>query len=372
MQYETDLLTAFEGELIMDPNSQIHNAGPLISKMLSPEVRRRLEVGWFPVMLPTAKLAASSTPSDWELGRGMLEAYANLGANQLMPLLGFGTGIFYTDPREAIRFAAAELGYRHFDCAQNYGNEEVVGIALRDSGIPRRELFIATKQGKDFGAESTTHLFHDQLKKLGVEYLDLYMFHGIPDNQEQEKGSWQALEKLHAFGKVRALGLSNYDREAIERILSFAQVKPVYLQIKFSVYSPGYQHAHEEQFELVSWAQSQGLVVVGYSTMSGWPFPLRSSDDPHVQAISAGYRKSAGQILLRHSLQRGLAVIPSSANNERLKENTLIFDFQISDEDMLCLDALAHFVSIAEDSSPKWIPDVYNARKVQWRPRSEL
>merc|ERR1712048_1033194 len=233
------------------------------------------------------------------------------------------------------------------------------------SGVPRHEIFIANKisQTQDYGAEETPRLVNQQLARLIVDYFDVYMFHGDHNKFAKEVQAWRALEKLHDEGKVKALGLSNYDVEGIQRIMSFAKVKPVYLQIKYDVYHPGYQKADASQLELVSWAQRQGLTVVGYSSFSGWPFALRTLEDPHVKALAKAYGKSPGQLILRHSLQRGVAVIPSSTNKQRLRENTEIFDFQISREDMLRLDALAHLVSTANDDSPKWIPDIYGARR---------
>eukprot|EP00746_Dinoflagellata_sp_MGD_P064276 gnl/MRDRNA2_/MRDRNA2_26858_c0_seq1.p1 gnl/MRDRNA2_/MRDRNA2_26858_c0~~gnl/MRDRNA2_/MRDRNA2_26858_c0_seq1.p1 ORF type:complete len:407 (+),score=65.37 gnl/MRDRNA2_/MRDRNA2_26858_c0_seq1:84-1223(+) len=179
---------------------------------------------------------------------------------------------------------------------------------------------------------------------------------------EKERQAWQAMESLHAAGKVRALGLSNYDIEGIERILSFAKVRPVYLQIKYDLYYPGYKKFNVGQRDLVSWARSQGITVVSYSTMSGYPYIMRPGDDPHVKAVAMNYGKTPAQVVLRHALQRGLAVLPCSVNTQRVKENFELLDFQISAEDMLRLDALTHFFSTAEDNSPGWIPDIYGAR----------
>eukprot|EP00746_Dinoflagellata_sp_MGD_P132746 gnl/MRDRNA2_/MRDRNA2_66436_c0_seq2.p1 gnl/MRDRNA2_/MRDRNA2_66436_c0~~gnl/MRDRNA2_/MRDRNA2_66436_c0_seq2.p1 ORF type:complete len:458 (-),score=84.41 gnl/MRDRNA2_/MRDRNA2_66436_c0_seq2:44-1417(-) len=357
-------LQNLEDGLINAPGEWYQKTLAVIQGFLTPELRSSVEAKELPMIIDRPGPRSISVS-----GHSIGEALIDLGGGQLMPLLGFGTGIFYKGPEdvaEAIRYAATELGYRHFDCAQAYHNEEIVGRGLKASGVPRKELFISTKLSDPsfLGRSQTPGLVHEQMKKLGVDYLDLYMFHSElhQGDEEKEKEAWQALEKLHAAGTIRALGLSNYGIDGIKRIISFAKVKPVYLQIKYDVYHPGYQFARAGQDDVVAWAQNQGLVVVGYSTLSGWPFVLRSVQDPYIEALASKYKKSAGQLLLRHSLQRGLALIPSSADRDRLKDNTEIFDFEIDAEDMVLMDGLAHFTSFAKDNAPTWIPDVYGAR----------
>eukprot|EP00971_Amphidinium_carterae_P320818 6377083-Amphidinium_carterae.1 len=155
---------------------------------------------------------------------------------------------------------------------------------------------------------------------------------------EKEEAAWRALESLHREGLIRALGLSNYDIAGTERIIKLAEVKPCCLQVKYDIYHPGYQLPKPEQRDIVSWAQDHGLAVIGYSTLSGWPSVLRPIDDPHVFALSTRYEKDPASLLLRHSLQHGLAVIPSTVHKHRLRANLEALDFEIAPEDMALLE----------------------------------
>lgn len=375
-------LQKVEDGLIKSPRKWYHKAPEVLQALLSADVRasaQKLALAPARTAHVSASGQASAAPSRFLIGSSIREAVVDLGGGQLMPLLGFGTGIMHKqlDAQkvvEVVRYAAAEAGYRHFDCAQAYNLlvtgtslEQLVGQGLKASGVPRKELFIATKLSRPRVlrniAKEMPGLIHDQMQKLGTDYLDLYMFHSKIANKEREKEAWRALEKLHKAGVIHALGLSNYGIEEIKRILSFAEVKPVYLQIRYDVYHPGYSFAHAGQENVVSWAQSQGITVLGYSTLSGWPNKaLPTVKDPYVTTLASKYKKTSAQLLLRHSLQKGVAVIPKSTDPGRMKANTEIFDFEISAEDMVLIDGLAHFASLAGDGSPHWIPDVYGAR----------
>lgn len=303
-----------------------------------------------------------------------------------IPVLGFGTGIFYCGPeavRESIRHAAQALGYVHFDCAQGYHNEELVGEALRASGVPRPRLFIATKLSDPscmHTESAVVRTVENQIRMLtgesgGHGYLDVYYVHmdfftpvggGTPSGQlgiEAEGRVWRTLERLHAAGKLRALGVCNYSVGALERLWRFARVKPSVLQCKFDPYHPGYQRLGRqphEQTDVVGWAQDHGMSVVAYSTLSGWPYTLRAVDDPHVAAIAKECGQSAAAVLLRHAIQHGLAVIPSSSNTERLRSNREALGFELDEAMMRRLDGLAHLLCPVP-RAPKFRADTFES-----------
>ena len=184
---------------------------------------------------------------------------------------------------------------------------------------------------------------------------------------QAERTTWQALEGLHADGVIRALGICNYGVQALERLWthSAASVKPSVLQCKFDPMHPGYQRlgpAEHEQADVVAWAQAKGLLVVGYSTLSGWPFLLRAVEDPHVATIASRVGCSPAAVLLRHAMQRGVCVIPSSANAERLADNRTALSISLDERDMRLLDGLAHLAQPVE-GTPRWVEDVYSARR---------
>ena len=237
-------------------------------------------------------------------------------------------------------------------CAQGYHNEETVGEALRASGVPRERLFIASKLSDPEAMRSdaaTVRTVEFQLRTLAgwaasastsggasASYLDLYYVHmdffTEQLGEEAERRVWRTLERLHDAGRLRALGVCNYSVPALERLWKLARVKPTVLQCKFDPLHPGYQRLGpqpHEQADVVGWAQAHGMAVVGYSTLSGWPFALRAVEDPHVAAVAKECGRSPAAVLLRHAMQHGLAVIPSSANRTRLETNREALSFEL-------------------------------------------
>ena len=267
-------------------------------------------------------------------------------------------------------------------CAQGYHNEELVGEALRLSGVAREELFIATKLSDPEAMRSepaTLRSVEFQLRTLAEwgatasasgsavsgSYLDLYYVHMdfFTDQlgEDAERRVWHTLERLHKAGRLRALGVCNYSVQALERLWKLARIKPTVLQCKFDPLHPGYQRLGSqphEQADVVGWAQAHGMAVVAYSTLSGWPFALRAVEDPHVAAIAKTCGQSTASVLLRHAMQHGLAVIPSSSNPERLKTNRAALGFELDAAQMQQLDGLAHLLSPVP-SAPRFRADVY-------------
>lgn len=251
----------------------------------------------------------------------MLGGYNVLNNGIKMPQLGFGT-FRVEDGRQtvdAVR-AALELGYRHIDAAAIYDNEESVGQGIKESGVPREEIFITSKVwNTDQGYENTLNAFELSLKKLGTDYLDLYLIHWP---KELNKETWRALEKLYKDGKVRAIGVSNFKEHHLEDLMKDAEIKPMVNQVEF--------HPQLAQPELLKFCKENNIQVEAWGPlMQGQLFKLDL-----IKELSEKYKKTEAQIVLRWDIQQGVVTIPKSINPERIKSNSEIFDFELSEEDM--------------------------------------
>jgi diketogulonate reductase-like aldo/keto reductase len=242
-----------------------------------------------------------------------------------MPWFGMGTmntGKEDAEVAEVIKTAAG-LGYRSFDTAKVYKNEVGVGQGLKESGIPREELFITTKLANSDhqGFDAVLAAFDESLGKLQLDYLDLYLIHWpVPGHLE----SWKALEKLYKDGRVRAIGVSNFMIHHLEALFEVAEIRPMVNQYEY--------HPLLTQPDLKDYCQSQNIQVEGY-------FALRDSqDNPQIIEIGQKYGKSPAQVILRWEIQSGVVIIPKSTREERLQENASIFDFELSEQDMATID----------------------------------
>lgn len=253
-----------------------------------------------------------------------------------MPWLGFG--VFQMEnglETEESVSKALEVGYRAIDTATIYENEGSVGKAVAESGIPRQEVFITTKVwNTDQGYDSTLSVFDESLKKLKIDYVDLYLIHWPVKNRSLD--TWRALEKLYEDGLVRAIGLSNYKIRHIEEILAACKVKPTLNQVE---YHPQLQHVELHQFckknqiQLQAWAplmQGKALVL------------------PEIIEISQKYGKTPAQVLIRWDLQHEVVTIPKSSTPERIAENAEVIDFHLSEEDMARIDSLNREQQVSE------------------------
>jgi len=259
----------------------------------------------------------------------------------------------------AVRWAL-EAGYRHIDTAEGYGNEAEIGRALIDSGIPRKDIFIATKASSvAMGAAEPSLLeavFMRQLGELQTDYVDVYMLHTPPPDSNTLQLLWMGLERLYDAGRVRSLGISNADPSDLEKITAFARVQPTYMQNIFKVYKPGQQMLSDA--DMISVAKQHGIAVMGYSAATSWPHILPPIEDPHVLNVAARVGRSPSQVLHRWSLQHGVGVLPKSSKKYRIRENAALLDFALGAEEMALLDSLA---SLAESGSttikPLWRED---------------
>jgi diketogulonate reductase-like aldo/keto reductase len=223
--------------------------------------------------------------------------------------------------------AAIQTGYRSVDTAAVYQNEEGVGRAIKESGVPREELFITTKVwNADQGYESTLKAFETSRKKLGLEYVDLYLVHWPVKGKYKE--TWKALEKLYKEGWVRAIGVSNFQVHHLQDVMEDCEIKPMVNQVEF--------HPYLTQKELLAFCKEQNIQLEAWS-------PLMQGEVvnvPEIQELANKYGKTPAQIVLRWDLQHGVVTIPKSVKEHRIKENAEIFDFELTAEDMAKLDAL--------------------------------
>lgn len=241
-----------------------------------------------------------------------------------IPLVGLGVWQAPNGPAcvNAVLWAL-ELGYRHIDTAQDYGNEESVGEALRRSGVPREQVFLTTKfypAGQDPVAEAER-----SLERLGVDYVDLYLVHWPQGGATR---AWPGMEQAHQRGYARSIGVSNFDVTELQQVLAAATVAPVVNQVQLSPFS--YRRA------LLAEGRKRGLAVEAYSPLGTGS---HLSDQTVIQ-IASRIGRTPAQVLLRWCLQHDLIVLPKSTHRERIAENAQVFDFTLSERDMAELDAL--------------------------------
>ncbi|MGG1444690.1 aldo/keto reductase [Brevibacillus laterosporus] len=252
---------------------------------------------------------------------------ATLANGVVKPWLGLG--VYKADDgaevEQAIRMAL-EAGYRSIDTAAIYENEAGVGKAIRDSKIPREEIFVTTKVwNTEQGYESTLQAFDTSLQKLGLDYIDLYLVHWPVPGKYKE--TWRALETLYKKGLVRSIGVSNFHIHHLEDLLSVCEVKPMLNQIEM--------HPFLIQEELRQYCEQHGIYVEAWR-----PLMRGNLEVPLVQEMAERYQKTPAQIVLRWDLQHKVLVIPKSVRKERIIENADLFDFELTDEDMTMLDGL--------------------------------
>jgi len=262
-----------------------------------------------------------------------------LNNNKEMPLLGLGT--YLSSPGEetitAVEYALS-IGYRHIDTASIYKNENDVGIAVKNSKIPREEIFVTTKVwNTDQGYESTLRAFDTSIQKLGLDYLDLYLVHWPVEIRRRD--TWKAMIKLYDEGRVKAIGVSNYTIRHIKEVCSHSDVVPTVNQVEFSPYL--------NQTDLLNECNDRNIVVQAYSPLVRG----RKFNDNKLLDIAAKYSKSPAQILIKWCLQMGMCVLPKSANPIRIKENADIFDFEISKDDMKLMKNFDENYRVAWDPS---------------------
>ena len=246
-----------------------------------------------------------------------------------IPAVGFGTYKAADGKSADVIKAAIGSGYRYFDTASFYGTETYLAEAIRQSGLPRKDFFIASKLWKtEMGYENARDAFRRTLENLETDYLDLYLIHwplpepGYENWKELDRETWRALEELYAEGKIRAIGLSNFLPHHIENILAGCTVRPAVDQIE---YHPGYS-----QEAAVQYCKENGILVQAWSPIGR----SRVLKDPLVCELAAKYRVSPAQICLKFAVQRGIVPLPKSSSPERMKQNMDLFSFEMDQEDI--------------------------------------
>jgi len=242
----------------------------------------------------------------------------------------FGLGVFLSNEGEEVETAvkvALQNGYRHIDTAAIYKNERGVGKAVKESGIPREEIFITSKVwNTDQGYKTTLAAYEASLERLQMDYLDLYLIHWPKGKRSVE--SWKALEELYAKGRVRAIGISNFLEHHLDEFLPECKIMPAVNQYEF--------HPELMQPGLLEYCRRKGIQPEAWSPiMKG-----RVNDVPLMQELAAKYGKTPVHVVLRWDIQKGVVTIPKSVTPERIISNADIFDFELSTEDMAKIDKL--------------------------------
>jgi diketogulonate reductase-like aldo/keto reductase len=261
-----------------------------------------------------------------------------------IPQLGFG--VFQVPPDEVIEpvLAALEAGYRLIDTAAMYGNEDGVGTAIAQSGVPRDEIFITTKlNNSDHGYDATLKAFETSIGKLGIDVLDLYLIHWPLPKRNDYVETWKAFETLYADGRVRSIGVSNFAVKHLNRLAAETDVKPVANQIEL--------HPGLPQLELRAYHVEHEIITEAWSPIGQGQGLL---EDPTIVSIAERVDRSPAQVVLRWHIQHGNVAIPKSVTPARIKENIAVFDFELSDEDMAALTDLSGTGRIGPD------PETFN------------
>lgn len=246
--------------------------------------------------------------------------------NNGVPIPQLGYGVWKIPDEEAVQVVgeAIQTGYRLIDTAMIYGNERGVGKAIAHSDVPREELFITTKVwNADQGYENTLRAFDESLEKLGLDDVDLYLIHWPTPKFDTYVETYQALEKLYKDGRVKAIGVCNFDIEHLERIFAECEVKPAVNQVEY--------HPYLQQKELKAFCEKHDIQLEAYSPLMNGTYVL---ENEVIQELAESYGKTPGQIILRWHVQTGVVAIPKTATPRRMKENLSVFDFELTEADM--------------------------------------
>ncbi|MBZ6006814.1 aldo/keto reductase [Paraclostridium bifermentans] len=269
----------------------------------------------------------------------MDKQFTNLSNGVKIPLVGFGTYKSGNDEDTSeIVKNALEIGYRMIDTASFYGNEKGIGKGIKESKIDREEIFLVTKLwNEDHGYDSTIKAFNKSLKNLDVDYIDLYLIHW-PNKLNVE--TWKAFEYLYSIGKVKAIGVCNFKINHLEELKKIATIMPMVNQVEmhpFSIKSEMIRYCKENDIQVIAWSPiSRGRIF---------------SNDLMIN-LAEKYNKTIAQVVLRWHIQKGVIPIPKSSNENRIKENIGIFDFEISTEDIIKIDLLNEGYDVSVSKPP--------------------
>lgn len=277
------------------------------------------------------------------------QKYVKLNNGMEMPMAGIGTFLLSPDEAEASVLSALQGGYRLIDTANAYVNEKAVGRAMKKSGVPREEIFLETKIWPAFYEQEDA--VEKTLQRLDTDYIDLLLIHQPAGNY---RAGYRLMEKAYKEGKVKAIGLSNFNKEQIQEILNICEVKPAILQTEV--------HPYFQEKELKAFLNKESMVI------QAW-YPLGHGDkalinEPVFTKLAEKYGKSNAQVILRWHIQAGNIVIPGSKNPAHIRDNFALFDFELTDEEMAQVTAVdknkRYYTNTPEklEGYAKWAPDV--------------
>jgi diketogulonate reductase-like aldo/keto reductase len=258
-----------------------------------------------------------------------LSAAKTLNNGEAIPFVGLG--VWLAEDAQAAQAVtwALQTGYRHIDTAKIYGNEAAVAKGMKESGVARNEVFITTKLwNEDMRVGRQMEAFEESLRELDTDYVDLYLLHWAVDDVYIQ--SWKVLEQIYKQGRAKTIGVCNFQRHHLEKLMDAAKITPAINQFEC--------HPYLTQEPLIEFCEKEGIACEAWGPLGGRNSPL--VDNPALKAIGAKYEKSAAQVMLRWNLQRGLIVLPKSVHKERIVMNSQLFDFALSEEDMLAVSAM--------------------------------
>lgn len=264
------------------------------------------------------------------------QPFTTLSNGIQMPLLGLGVYDMYNKEAEKAVMDALEIGYRLIDTASFYNNEKEIGNAVKESGIPRHEIFVTTKVGNaDHGYDATIKAFERSLEELSMEYVDLYLIHWPV--KEGRKETWFALEKLYKDQRVRAIGVANYLVSFLNEMETYETITPMVNQVEFTPWL--------FQKDLLDHCIRKNIQLQSYSPITRG----KKFDDSRLLNLCKKYDKSPAQIILRWNIEQGISTIPKSSNKERLQENFDVFRFSLTKEDVELMNSFDEGFRICED-----------------------
>ncbi len=270
-----------------------------------------------------------------------IDTRITLNNNTKIPL--FGLGVYLSSEGQQCKNAinsALDAGYRLIDTASFYDNEESVGEVIRESNIPRAEIFVTSKLwNSDHGYDNTLRAFDKSMDRLGLDYMDLYLVHYPVAGIRQE--TWKAMEKIAASGKCKAIGVSNYLTNHLQELLSNCNIPPAVNQIEMSPF------CYRSRIDTVNLCRENNILVQAYSPL----VRMRRNEHPGLVKLANTHGKTVPQILIRWALQHGIPAIPKSSNPSRILQNADVFDFELSDEDMEILDGFDEGFIVCWDPS---------------------
>ena len=281
--------------------------------------------------------------------------YVKLNNGVRMPQIGYGVYQVTKEECERCVIDALDAGYRMIDTAQSYFNEEEVGSAIRKSGVNRNDIFLTSKVWiENYSYEKCRESVLESMRKLGTNYIDLMLLH---QPFGDTYGAWRALEGLYREGRVRAIGISNHYADRMVEFALFTEIPPMVNQMEI--------HPLNQQKELIRWAEKYNIQLEAWAPFGEGRKGL--FENPVLKAIGDRYGKTTAQVILRWHIQRGIVVIPKSVHKERMEENLSVFDFSLTDEDMMRISdldtATSSFFSHTDPEMVEWFAKMVKLRK---------